>query len=112
MKKKTTVEILKEARGLLSTPEQWSQRVMAKNKYGKRVSFRSPDATSFCTEGAIARCSPTLNSRSAAFEIFGQITRKVWRIWFISTWNDVSQREHAHVLDAFDQAIELAENET
>lgn len=60
---KPTPEIVKTltaARGLIAASDKLSKKAFAKNSRGKTVAIDSPDATSFCIAGAVARIDGVL----------------------------------------------------
>ena len=52
-----TIEVLRAARGLISTREGWCQNTNARDDAGGAVKWESPSATSFCINGAILRAA-------------------------------------------------------
>lgn len=104
----TTKEALQQARKKISTPETWTQGVLARNKFGNEVPSDCEYACSFCAMGAIE--SVTKNE-PAALDISAKraIRKELERqndARNISGWNDYSFRTHAEVLSVFDSAIE------
>lgn len=107
---KTAVQVLEEARALVGTPGCWIQGTM--QEYG----------TCYCSLGAInqaAEGNPWGRGPRAPEQI---LARKFFQLGIsvneevnpemlgiaITKWNDDINRVHAHVLAAFDRAINLA----
>lgn len=111
---KTTLQILKEARELLSEPKRWTTQAAARDATGNEVSVDSPRAACFCSIGAIERmcladgeeayCRAERALRDAAKELFGSQS--------IVNANDRRPEGHAGVLKMFDRAIEAEEART
>jgi hypothetical protein len=51
----TTLDILREARALISHPDRWTRRALARDWRQFRVPPESPQAVSFCAIGALQR---------------------------------------------------------
>lgn len=49
--------VLRSARAILTDPEQWTEKALARDVHGEPVRPNSPNAVCFCLEGAIALCS-------------------------------------------------------
>lgn len=115
---KSTAQILREARALISDPERWTQRAFARPAQGKReTSPLSDDAKCWCAMGAIERAADgsPLMSADRAMCVLDDV---VWELHpraasRIAYLNDGGSRAmcHPRVLAAFDRAIELAEAE-
>ena len=91
----TTIEILKNARELLSDPAHWM-------KQGSNA-LHVEDATSFCTWHAICRVATV----GAAYKARHSILSALGFVFFsqLFDWNDAPERTHAEVLQRFDEAI-------
>jgi hypothetical protein len=106
--KKTVLQVLREARELLSDEKRWTRGSFAKNALGIDVEPTSDSAACFCAHGALLRaaggddtCSglvfAELALRDAARVIFGNSS--------IVEVNDHRPDGHAGVLSLFDSAI-------
>ena len=95
----SVVEVLREARSLVDTPEKWCQGA-------ERV------GNALCSVGAISVASGMGEVRLDFFPRALETFRAVvgWN-QSASWWNDAPERTHADVLAAFDKAIALAEAE-
>lgn len=49
----TIVELLRNAKALIATPESFCKGALAKDANGKCVSYFSPEASLFCSKGAM-----------------------------------------------------------
>jgi hypothetical protein len=105
-----SVERLKEARALISDPEQWVQQHMALNAQGCPCPADDPDAVCWCLFGAITKVCEALpgdfDSKlyarvDVAELLYGILARGVSVMMF----NDNST--HAEVLELCDEAIAL-----
>ena len=94
-------EILIAARELISVPDQWTQRIYARDKDGKSNWIHSSESVCFCSSGAIRRVSRFDYASSMTFlveEMGGEVT----------DYNDT--HTHAEVIAAFDRAIVAAKD--
>lgn len=110
---KSTAEILREARELISTPEAWckggnsfstpSAVRRAPEGNGYRPAGTEPDAVCWCPSGAINRAAGGHDApgRSDAERAFSRAAGVALPFRF----NDLSTTTHADVLAAFDRAI-------
>jgi hypothetical protein len=99
---KTTKEILTEARELIA--KGWTQGNAARRADGKDALLSDPDATCFCSFGAVVLASRGCETSGEALtalrrSISGNNGRS------IVDWNDDPSRTQAEVLAAFDKAI-------
>lgn len=99
---KTTVQILEEARELLSDESRWTKGVIARKANGSPTIVRDKKATCFCSIGAIYKVSNNLHIVHTT-ELLHKVVGDS-----ISYFNDAPERKHSEVLEAFDKAIELA----
>lgn len=83
---------------LLSDPEKWTQRAIARNKGGDVISPTLSDAHSFCILGAIKMCygDDDYKARIKFRNIVGEVS--------LIDWNDNSKRTHKQVLRACKKA--------
>ena len=117
-----SIEILTKAKELISDPKRWSQGKMARNRKGELVRSTAPTAVRWCALGAINHFTIDLNfsrmkrHREVAVDLLCSVIG-ITRInrWnddpnpYINRWNDDPKRTHEEVMDAFDQAIILAQ---
>ena len=98
----TTKEILIAARAKLA--QGWTQGWYAKNKQGQHLSVHSPDATCWCSIGALIAVSGPTDDFSACERLLNEVVSDNG----IVTFNDRPWRTQAEVLAAFDKAIEAS----
>jgi hypothetical protein len=102
----TTVELLREARALIDTPEKWTQGAFARDGKGDRVDELDKRACRFCASGATSRVtgikSPAITPAYKAIQRAMGVG-----VFEVSVFND--QHTHAEVLAAFDKAIAAEE---
>lgn len=99
---KTVVEILKEARELISVPERWTKMAYARDAVGNAVNWNDPTAYCWCSLGALHRAAENRALYHLAREFLRSSTPKT-----IADFND--ETDHPTVLKAFDLAISKAE---
>lgn len=98
------IEMLREARALISEPDRWIQHSFARDKYGFSALVSDPDAHCFCAAGALIRVRgevvrhysglELMHVKNLLFSLTGQV---------IEIYNDT--HTHAEVLALFDRAI-------
>lgn len=101
-----TAEILRKARSLVA--KGWCQGHYACDQDGDFCDSNSPDAASWCAQGALHRAgmalgdkrAPSLAAQNFLYEAVGR---------HVPDFNDAASTTHADVLDAFDRAIAAAE---
>lgn len=106
-------ELLKAARKVIEKPENWTQRVLARNVVGSEVDTDSAEACRWCTMGALFRvlderngCDNLINrSRPFLNKAAQQLSLLPWDC--AESYND--SHTHAEVLALFDKAIASAE---
>lgn len=100
---KSTVEILREARDLISDRDRWCQGVEALTKEGIDVDARHPKAIRWCALGAVWKLPIKHKDWEDAVRVLyagcGSLTE----------FND--SHTHAEVLALFDDAIQRAEDD-
>lgn len=109
----TLLEVLKIARSLIEDPEHWHQGCLARDKDGREVGTRNPNACSWCSAGALYRADPKgdqgfepkVHLERALFQLFPQ-----WEARGIENFNDSFVTTHAQVLQVFDKAIQDAQS--
>ena len=100
------VDILINARALITNPENWCKGTFARNRDFRMVENYSADATKFCASGAIYLISNKTNSDDVELQLAKSFLRESVGICGITTFND--GHEHKDVLEAFDAAIAIA----
>lgn len=103
------LNMLVEARKLISNKENWTQGAYAQDSKGRPVTGRSPYATCFCAFGAIDKIAemafnPVKSIRSQ-LEYLDLFTEDIGVI----KYND--SHTHEEVLSLFDKAIEQVKKE-
>lgn len=104
-------------KGLELIKKGWCQNAGARNKNGCSVSARSPEAVSYCMDGALYK---TLNpyidvDNKLTISLRGRlyinaILRSKNYLHSLITFNDTEGRTKEEVIDVFEKAIELAKN--
>jgi hypothetical protein len=102
---KTALEVLTDARALISDPKHWAQGWFARDMLGGAVDARSPSAECFCALGALGRAMGR-HFMDVTGHPAVEILRSVLPIQDISRFNDT--HSHGEILDAFDRAIDAA----
>ena len=103
--------ILAHARELVAL--SWCQDASARNADGEPVAPESPTARSWSAEGALARAWTSLktaivNFAEAEIELERAQLALAAAVGDVGGWNDARERTREEVLNAFDRAIELA----
>lgn len=101
----TSVEILRAARALISSPENWLQGTFAQNDFGVGVCSGDVTAVCFCSQGAI-----NYFKYEADYDAVKKATSTLSRNMDGSIFLFNDNHTHAEVLAAWDKAI--AELET
>lgn len=117
-----TVEVLKAARELISSPEHWIKGVLALPfdgvaDEGEELDVMDPKSTCFCSLGALYRANGKNSIYSGwrdtrALPGYNELALAVSEIAAtseIADFNDDDETEHADVLRMFDLAIGIAE---
>lgn len=120
------VQILEKARAVIADPAHWTKGALARNACGDRLNAAQLDlAVCYCATGALRKAAPDtddLPDGRRANTVRGDAGFRLWTVVnegvtdesakrVISLWNDDPATTHAHVLAAFDRAIELARAE-
>ena len=106
---KTTVEILKAARDLIAKPANWTQGEYARGPDGTPFIEVVPEATCFCSIGAVAKvmgCPVLEADRSEAVRLLVEAAEASIPSE-LTIFNDEST--HSEVLALFSKAISSAE---
>ncbi len=105
---KSTLEILTEARELISDPERWLQGRTAADARGVDVAPNSPKAVCWCSLGALAKVidvnsSGLLTGHENANDALCEMANAMSVVPSVWIFNDA--HTHDQVLAAWDQAI-------
>lgn len=105
--RKKAVEVLVNARKILSKEENWTRGSYARDADGHKVYVDSSNAACFCSIGAVATsASPKLSDEYlSALEALGAVVEPMPVIAF----NDAESTSHKDVMAMFDLAIESLE---
>jgi len=93
-------QVLIKARNLISKPENWTQRAVARTPEGHRTSALSTNAVCYCAMGALIKIYPLYQGSRH----IGVLAKAMGAD--VAYYND--NHTHAEVLAMFDKAIELA----
>jgi len=104
-----TLEILQEARNLLSTPDKWTQNYIARDDKNHGLeSAISPDATCWCMSGAVLKAAETDSLSLEWIDLLEKAIKELHPefhlVGGIPGFNDT--HTHEEVLRVFDRAIE------
>lgn len=102
---KSVVEVLTDARAKVQ--QGWNTGCLARDKSGCQVDPLSPNACSWCAEGALWTPVETISQFNAAAEFIGEVVRELHHVRLVQ-FNDAPGRTQAEVLDLFTRAIERA----
>ncbi len=112
----TTLEVLKQARQLISEPGHWTKGALARDKNHKQVPPLSPDACSWCSIGAVVK---VVGSEELAVGHLIPLNVAITALHpnlpttSVGDFNDGNFnrfRNHSEVLAVFDEAIKNARN--
>jgi hypothetical protein len=105
------IEILREARQLIESPERWTQGALARRSDGVDCSPFVVSATCWCSIGAIEHVGAYMSK--AKLDAFQALSAAVYDPdcdGDVGFWNDA--HTHPEVLAAFDRAIAALESTT
>lgn len=109
----TTLEILRQARELLSDESRWTKDTYARDVYGNPTMSTSDDAACFCVMGSLRRiCRAESDNEPLVFESAQQLIKTAGLSHCLSCipdFNDADNRPHSEVLDLFDRTIQRLE---
>jgi len=100
----TTLQLLKDARDLISDPAKWTQGSFAKDEQGNIVDAMDSTAVRWCMMGALCHCPARNETYTRAIDYIRKYTS-----CGIAWYNDHSS--HPQVLKLFDKAIADAEKD-
>ncbi len=104
----TPKEILINARALIADPENWIHGELAKNNQGQTVNVSAPDATCFCTAGALIKACGGYpdDAHHEALSVISSVVGGDYGLRLYEAIYDFNDSaSHAEVLEAFDRAI-------
>jgi hypothetical protein len=103
----TTIKLLEEARLLIAEPSQWTTGTSARDAKGYSTLYSNPDATCFCSVGAILRANSISNYHRHTTDDAIQVLRScLTASGSVATFNDT--HTHEEVLQFFDDTINRA----
>ena len=103
------VEVLRDARAKIATPEQWSRKSYARDAEGEKISHIMEDACKFCAYGAVYSTWWRYNfnrrlCNEAMYEALNVLAKHTPGGCVIP-FNDHPDTSHEDVLAVFDAAI-------
>ena len=103
-----TKEILIKAKGLIDSPEKWTQLAWARNSRQISCAMDNSDAKCFCLGSALILASPPLEPLIVNLEIENQLPEIDGKIPSIADYNDHPDTTHEDIMNLFDKAIAAA----
>ena len=100
----TTADILRDARALIDSPENWTKDCEARTEDGYETWYGDGHAVCWGAFGALVKAGDNQPALTGAAEALHTVVGGR-----IDEWNDAPERTNAEVLAAFDRAIDLAE---
>lgn len=101
------IEILKNARSIINTPDNWTQDAVARNNINEKVSAHSSEAVCWCAMGAMYKASK--NNLSEDYQkAFYFLDSEAKNTIYFTVLNFNDKTDHEAVLGLFDRAIERA----
>lgn len=106
-----TVQILKDARALISDEKNWTRDAYAFDERGEEQGCPNQHSVCFCSVGALARAARVTPGEIERSEVVKAILAvgNFEEVGYLVEFND--SRTHAEVLTLFDRAIARAESE-
>lgn len=106
----TTLEVLIEARDLISDPEHFTQFALARDIEGRHCSPTSMQAVCFCSEGALIRGRVNPSTHEDAQKFLNRACESHHLLYpLMGSYISFSDtNEHCVVIKMWDRAIELA----
>lgn len=104
----TALDLLRAARRVIEQPWNWTQRSMARDRFGGSVRTVSPYACRFCAEGGLQRAAQLLDVRNegvlteALVALYDALPPDFDTVPFL---NDHPSTTHPTVLALYDRAI-------
>ena len=106
-KPQTVADVLETAACILSDPKAWTRGALALDADGDEVGPISPEATCFCTVGAIARAIGDNSNFGLRSDAHNKL-RTLLPTFYISEWNDAPYRTHDEVVAKLREAAAAA----
>ena len=109
----TTLQILRQARELLSEESRWTQEAYARDVEGRVLYPNNPNATCFCAVGALRKVTGIESDMEP--QVYDPLCELINTaemrgcVSCIPDYNDAMSRTHAEVLDLFDRTIQRLE---
>lgn len=100
---KTTLQILEEARALISAPSAWIKRDLARDRHGDVVAPDGQSAYCWCAVGALQKVDDAGVEQHEALDRLRDSLGLAHRD--VAEFNDDPRTIHADVLALFDRAI-------
>lgn len=98
-----TLDLLNEVDLTLSNERNWTKHAIAKDKYGKTVNPRSPNADCFCLQGAIAKvCSSETEQIQVNYAFFKVLSAHYSSL---ASFNDSFRIEFGDIKELISNAI-------
>lgn len=108
------IEVLKQARELISQPHRWTKCAFARSKDKRVTSPLAHDAYCFCALGAVARIDHwNKNGHIEACKALDLVVRGKYKGKFetVAVFNDQTETTHEMVLEVFDEAIAMLDGQ-
>ena len=107
----TTLEILTQARGLISDPEKWCQTYSARDASGFAVAPERPQAIKWCAIGSVLKIGSIVGDRYQTDLARWYLRRTAVDMHYTCATLLNDNSNHPTVMAMFDKAIELAQQE-
>lgn len=99
-------DVLDRAANLIEPEGAWTQHQWARDTYGRRVRAVSEQATCWCLDGALIRCSVP-GTAGRAYDAVAKLVPHASPL----AWNDAAGRTQAEVVAKLREAARLSRNE-
>ena len=104
----TVTKALTDARKLISKPENWTKKTLARDNAGKNCLLLSKDAVCYCSVGALHKSAVNDRIIANAMQILRGFTPNNRPVVH---YNDHTTTTHEDILAMFDLAIEKSKQE-
>lgn len=101
----TAKELLIAAKQLIATPDSWTKYYPATTSTGACISPHSPDATCFCSYGALDKAAGPGDDNHIVYREALSALQELAPNGHVAIFNDHPNTTHDMVLDLFDKAI-------
>jgi len=105
MSAKTTLEVLKTARELISVPERWTKGAFARNYSKEECDPEDTMAMCWCVHGAFEKISLDCDENIADSIYLARRQYMKFIKCGVISFNDAPERTHSEILEVFDKAI-------